>query len=180
MKTKTKYLLAIATFMLFGATSLQAQKCKWDVNETDGFSGKKHLLTKKELVNQDNHKVGQAQSYATVSFELKEGVIIFNAKHHIGGPALGVDKINTPTLSLRPAKGEIIMIKSSKAFPTQLFIGATEVDFHFELTKDQLVNLESGLTAFRLSFLEKDSDFTLSSKETEKLMKQVSCLLGEM
>jgi len=180
MQTKMKYFLPLTTFMLFAVTSIQAQKCKWDVNEVDGFTGKKHLLTKKELVNQDNHKAGQAQSYATVSFELKEGTIIFNAKHHIGGPALGVDKIVAPAISLRPADGEVITIKSSKSFATQLFIGATEVDFNFELTKDQLAKLASGLMAFRLSFLENTYDFTLTGKETEKLKGQCSCLLGEL
>jgi len=166
--------------MIVGLISLKAQKCKWDVNEVDQFTGAKHLVCKKELINQDNHKAGQPQSYSTVILELKNGKVLFNAKHRIGGPVLGVDKIVGPTLVLRTSNAETITIKSSESFVCQLFIGATEVDFQFELSKDQLSILKSGLEAFRFSFNGKDYDFTLSNKEKDKLTSQFVCLLAEI
>ncbi|GEM_PF-5279421 len=168
--------ILLAAFMISAFTALQAQKCKWDVEEKDRFTGSMHLVAKKELVNEDKHKAGQAQSYATVVLEYKENQILFNAKHHIGGPALGVDRIAKPTLSLQPSKGEVITIQSDESFPTQLFIGATEVDFQFVLSKGQLETLAGGLEAFRISFDGANHDFTPSSKEKEKFAGQFACM----
>ena len=175
-----KNIIAVSVIILCSIGSLKAQKCKWATNEVDGFSGEKHLVAKKELVNQDKHKFGEAQSYCTVTLELKKNTVLMNLKHHIGGPALGVAKINAPTLSLRPEKGEVIQIASTESFVCQLFIGATEVDFQFEISKEQLSVLNSGMAAFRLSFEGKDYDFTLTDKEKDKLTQQFVCLSSEL
>ena len=83
-------------------------------------------------------------------------------------------------MSLRPEKGEVIQIASTESFVCQLFIGAAEVDFQFEISKEQLSVLNSGMAAFRLSFEGKDYDFTLTDKEKDKLTQQFVCLSSEL
>ena len=159
----------IATFITVAAlTTINVNaQCKFKTNESDPFTSEKHLVSKNIRLNGDMKSANESKFFAITNLEKKGKTYRWNFEFY--------ERALRDKNSLKPMKLKIktksgVLELSSDVIPDPKFTleenaQMTELDFHFDLSAEQIQQLQSGVDIVGIDIFGESKLFKTNSLE---------------
>ena len=168
--------LSLTAFILVLNLTISAQ-CKFKKNESDPFTGEKHLVSKNIRLNGDMKSANEDKFFAITNLEMTGKTAKWNFEFYERAIR---DKNSAKSIKIKIKTKDGIVELMTNEIPDPKYTieenaKMTEFDFKFELTLDQLKKLSSGVEIIGIDVFTENKLFKKGS--LEDVSQYAKCML---